>query len=151
MKKFALLLMFVFTLIGCEVNDDGQDSIQVLVEVTDADLPDFFEKGKVYQIDVTYLLPDACHTALGLQAVRGAAQGDESREIYVAGVASRPANETDCTLQDEDLAREGAFTLRIDEDEPYTFYLWTGLDENDENVYTEITVPVGETTTAGAE
>jgi hypothetical protein len=146
MKKIALLFMFTLLLAGCDIEDDGPGSEQVLVEVVDADLPEFFEKGKLYQIEVTYLLPDACHNGLGLQAVRGGSQGAVRRDIYVAGVASRPAGLEDCDLESEDLEKTDSFTLVVDEDQPFTFYLWTGVDANQENTYTKIVVPVGEAT-----
>ncbi len=146
MKKIALLFMFTLLLAGCDIEDDGPGSVQVLAEVVDADLPEFFEKGKLYQIKVTYLLPDACHTALGLQAIRGGSEGALRRDIYVAGVASYPTGLEDCTLESEDLEKMDSFTLRIDEDQPFTFYLWTGVDANKENTYTKIVVPVGEAT-----
>lgn len=142
MKKFILLFMCAFSFMSCDVEDDGPNFEQVLVEVVDHDLPEVFEQGKVYTINITYLLPDACHVGLGLQAVRGAFDGDARRDIYVAGVASRPIGQGECTLEDDDLEREEYFIIRADESRPYTFYLWTGLDENQESVYTEIEIPV---------
>lgn len=146
MKKVLFLLMSTLLLTGCEVEDDGPEIVQVLAEVIDADLPESFEQGKVYPIEITYLLPNACHTGLGVRAFTGGPGEVERRNIYVAGVASRPAGQEECSLTSEDLEVVDSFTLRIDDDEPYTFYLWTGVDENDENVYTQIVVPVGETT-----
>lgn len=134
--------MSAFTLMSCEIEDDGPDNVQVLAEVVDADLPEAFEVGKVYNIDVTYVLPDSCHDGLGLQAVRGALDGAARRDIYVAGVASKPAGEGECNEPDGNLQRESTFSLRIDEDETYTFYLWIGVDEEGESLYNEIEVPV---------
>ncbi len=150
MKKIALLLICSLVFASCDVEDDEPGQVQVLAEVVDADLPESFEQGKVYTIDVTYLLPDACHFSLGLQAVRGAFQGPARRDIYLAGVAARPAGEADCTEEDEDLEEVDSFALRIDENQPYTFYLWTGLDENEESVYTEVVVPVVDPTSSTA-
>ena len=142
MKKFALLFICALALVGCEIEDDGPGTEQVLVEVVDIDLPETLEQGKIYQLEVTYKLPNACHVALGVQVALGGFEPPKNREVYVGGVASRPAGNTQCTMQSENLLRKETFALRIIEDEPYTFYLWTGLDENQENVYTEIVVPV---------
>lgn len=137
-------MMSAFLLTGCEIEDDGPATEHVLAEVVDTDLPEFFELGKVYEIEITYLLPDACHSAAGLQAIRGGFDQEKRRDIYVAGVAVHPAGQTECNRQEDDLERVNSFLLRVDDDEPFTFYLWKGVDANDENIYTEVVVPVGE-------
>jgi hypothetical protein len=144
MKKFLFLFIAALSLTACDVDDDGPGTVQVLAEVTDADLPEFFEKDKLYDIKITYLLPDACHTGIGVQAMREGSGEAERRKIYVGGVASRPANQTTCNLEEDDLEVEGSFSMRVDSDQPYTFYLWTGVDVDGESVYDEVVVPVGE-------
>lgn len=149
MKKLILLFASSLVLVSCDVNDDGSRTMLTAAEVTDVDLPEFFEAGKTYDIDVTYLLPDACHTNAGINVHRGSTSNgeDEFRDIYITGVASYDANVTQCDEEAEEveLERESTFKLTIssDEDEPYTFYLWTGVDEDDENIYTTVVVPVG--------
>jgi len=149
MKKLILLFVSSLVLVSCDVDDDGPRTMLTAAEVTDVDLPEFFEAGKTYDIDVTYLLPDACHTAAGINAQRGTnSNGEEEfRDIYITGVASYDANLTECDkeAEEDELDRESTFKMTIasDEDEPYTFYLWTGVDEDDENIYTTVVVPVG--------
>lgn len=144
MKKLLFLLLSTIILTGCNIEDDGPRINYQLAKVTAADLPEEFEKGKVYEIDITYLLPSACHTAAGIEAKRGDIAGEGRRKIYVAGVASFDANITECDEEeDEDeLLEESSFSLRIDEDDPYTFYLWTSYNDNLESVYTTVEVPV---------
>ena len=150
MKKLILLFVSSLILVSCDVDDDGPKTMSVFADVTDVELPEFFESGKTYDIDVTYLLPSACHTAAGIQAQRGTNSNgeDEFRDIYITGVATYDANLTECGKEAEEgeLDRESTFEMTIgaDEDEPYTFYLWTGVDEDDKNIYTEVIVPVGE-------
>ena len=136
--------MAAFSLTACEIEDDGPGVVQVLAEVTDADLPESFEEGELYELKFTYLLPDACHTGIGLHARRGTTEA-ERRNIYVAGVASRPADQTTCNIEEDDLEVEGSFPIRIDDDQPFTFYLWTGVDVDGKDIYTQVVVPVGET------
>lgn len=142
MKKIAFLVICTLMVAGCNIEDEGPGFIQVYAEVSGADLPESFERGKVYDIEVTYLLPNACHVGLGLYANRGGFEGSSRRDIYVAGVASGPATEAECTEEEEELEIEDSFSIRIDENEPFTFYLWEGVDENQKNVYTRIVVPV---------
>lgn len=144
MKKFALLFVAILTLSSCSIDDDGPRIAYQFAEVTGENLPEFFEKGKTYKVDITYLLPTACHTAAGLEVKRGNNSGDQRRDIYVVGIGSFDANQTECNREDDDLEKEASFSILIDEDEPYTFYLWSGVDENMENEYTVVEVPVQE-------
>lgn len=147
MKKFILLFVSSIILLSCDVDDDGPRIRFVAAEVTAADLPEFFEAGDSYEIDVSYLLPSACHTAGGIDARREGFTGDEFRNIYITGIASYDANITVCDEDEEDeLEREDSFKINIgnNEDESYTFYLWKGLDEDGENIFTEVVVPIGD-------
>ncbi len=142
MKKIALLLFAVIALTGCSIEDDGPRYSHQFSEVTETTLPASFEKGKTYKIDVTYLLPSGCHTEAGLEVQRGNTQGDQRRDIYVVGMSRHDANQTVCNRENDDPEREGSFSILIDEDEPYTFYLWSGVDDNMESQYTVVEVPV---------
>ena len=143
MKKLSLLLICALAFVGCDVEDDETYRSFQRSEVTDTNLPEYFEEGEIFQVDVSYLLPSACHLPAGLEVNRGAGTGDERRDIYITGVSSYESDMTECDEEEEDLSAEGSFRLRIDEDEPFTFYLWTGVDEDDEFQYTIIEVPVG--------
>lgn len=143
MKKLVLLF-FASSLIltSCSIENDGPRIAAEFAEVTEIELPDFFERGKTYEIEVTYLLPSACHTAAGLEASRGSVEGSGRRDIYVAGVATYDQNVVTCNRQSDDLEKTAKFSIGIDEEEPYTFYLWTGLDSDLESEFTIIEVPV---------
>lgn len=144
MKKLFLLMMATMVLMSCDVEDDGPRTSYDLAEVTATNLPEEFELGKTYEIEVTYLLPSACHLAAGLEARRGDAFGEGRRKIFVAGVASYDANVTNCDEEadEEDLLKKEKFSIRIDEEDDYTFYLWTSYNSNLESQYDTIPVPV---------
>lgn len=142
MKKIALFIMAALLFTSCSIEDDGPRINYEFSEVTNADLPEFFEKGKTYTIDVLYLLPSACHNPAGLEVKRGNSSGAQRRDIYVVGISSYDANQTECNRENEDPEKEGSFSIFIDEDEPYTFYLWSGVDDNMESQYTVVEVPV---------
>ena len=150
MKKLILLFVSALVLVSCNTDDDGPRTLLVAAEVTNIDVPEFFEAGKTYDIDVTYLLPNACHAAAGIKAQRESnSNGEEEyRKIYITGVSSYDANLTECDKEVEEDALKMQSTFKIsfaaDEDKPYTFYLWAGLDENDESIFTEVVVPVGD-------
>ena len=127
---------------SCSLDDDGPVYEQKLAEIIEADLPESFVRGNVYSIDVVYLLPDACHNPLGINANREGDSGEARRKIYVAGVVSREKGATGCNQTSEDLEVESSFSIRIDETDPYTFYLWTGVDSQGKAVYSAVEVPV---------
>ncbi len=153
MKKLVLLLGCVFLFSSCEVEDDSPRFISYYSEVSDIDLPAYFEENEQYEIEVTYLLPTECHNPVGLEVSRGGTTGENYRKIYVVGVSSLDASLDECTEEGTDIPATASFLLTIDRDEPFTFYLWEGVDENDENIFTEVEVPVGEPepTEGGAE
>lgn len=141
MKKLSLAFLAAFTLLSCDT-DDGPRTSFVYAEIIEANFPEFFENGEVYEIDITYLLPSDCHSPAGLQIQRGGLEGDKRRDIYVAGVASFDPDLTNCDREVDSLEAKKSFLITIQEDEPYTFYLWTGVDDTNENIYTLIEVPV---------
>lgn len=147
MKKIAFLLVSVLALGSCSVDDDSSNLGYELAVVQEADFPEFFEMGEVYNIDVTYTLPSACHNSLipnSLDVRRGSTSGDLRREIYVMAWTSYDPELTDCNAQEDDLDKTESFRILIDEDEDYTFHLWTGSDNDGKAIYTEVTVPVGQ-------
>lgn len=150
MRKLAFLFVTMLLFASCSIEDDGPQIQYEFAEVLSADLPETFEIGKTYQIEVTYLLPSACHAPAGLEGKRGGISGEERRDIYIAGVASYDAALTQCDEEEEEeeMIEEGTFSLTIDEDEPYTFYLWVGVDNQGASEYTVIEVPVTDPSTS---
>lgn len=142
MKKLILFFAFAVSLTACSLEDDGPVYEQKLAKVVETDLPTSFIRGNTYKIDVVYMLPDACHSPLGVTANRAGLSGDERRKIYVAGVTTREVGATSCDQQSEDLEVESSFSIIVDEAETYTFYLWQGVDAKGEGVYTVVEVPV---------
>lgn len=144
MKKLSLLLVLAVVMGSCSVDDDGPVMRQVLAEVVSADLPASFTEGKTYEIEVKYKLPSACHSPLGIQVERKGQTGEERYQVYIAGVAQYDARLDECTEESDDLEADSTFKIKIeDEDEDYTFYLWTGVDDEGESIFTEVEVPIG--------
>ncbi len=141
MKK--LIVLFVGSLLfwSCDI-DEGENTQAQYAVVSAIDLPEFFELGEIYEIEVTYLLPSGCHSAAGIDAHR-MNELAEQWDIFVAGVSTYDANAGECTRANTNPERTGMFTLRVDEDITYIFHLWTGTDINNQPVYTIVEVPVG--------
>ncbi|MFZ0490749.1 MAG: hypothetical protein WAM00_10930 [Salegentibacter sp.] len=146
MKKIVFLFVCSLVMMSCSVEADGPNLGYDLAVVKELDLPEYFEMGKIYDIEVTFTLPSACHNALtpsSLDVRRGGNTGDLRRQIYVAAVTSYDADQSECNVEEEDLDKTQTFRLLVDEEEDFTFHLWTGVDEDGKSVYTEVTVPVG--------
>ena len=142
MKKFILLFVCALSLASCSLDDDVPVHDQKLAKLTEVNLPEFFVKDSTYKIDVVYVLPDGCHIPVGITAHRGAQAGEGRSDIYLAGVVSKEIGTTTCSEPAQDLEIEDDFSIRIDVTDPYTFYLYTGLDSEGKPTYTIVQVPV---------
>lgn len=144
MKKLGLLLLSVITLNSCSIESDEVPNISYeIAEITKNDLPDQFELGKSYSVNIEYSLPTECHNFAYLDARREGNLGAERRNIYVTAISST-INSANC---DEETAGETgvtSFSILIDEKEEFKFYFWKGLDATDQPIYEEVIVPVFE-------
>lgn len=142
MKKLILLFLGISLLTACSLDDDGGIVTQY-ARVTSVDFPPYFEEGESYDLEVTYLLPTACHNAVGIDVFRIASSGENKREIYIAGVTNFSPGAGDCSRSNPDPVRKEKFTLLIDETQPYNFYLYQGQNANNQAEYSRVTVRVG--------
>ncbi|MDT0685466.1 hypothetical protein [Autumnicola psychrophila] len=148
MKKFALLLISVLTFVSCDTDDDGPNVNYELAEITDHNLPEFIEPGEDYDIDITYELPDACHTFAGFD--QGGAEDEDDEDIfvyYIHAITSYDPNLAECDeegeLTETKTAREN---FNVSSDSQYTtiqFKLLTGVSSTNEREYITVDVPVG--------
>ncbi|MDT0675320.1 hypothetical protein [Autumnicola musiva] len=148
MKKLSLLLILALTLVSCN-DDDGENIDFGFAEITGEDLPEYFELTEEYEINVTYELPDACHTFYGFTGSNFEDEDDETIYVYeiVANTSYNP-NETECEEEDTDLSE----TKTLDEDfklpaafsyETVRFKFLTGVSSSNEAEFMTVDVPVG--------
>lgn len=142
MKKlfFTLLVLVFFT--SCSIEEDEPIRLRGYAPVTSVNLPEYFTLGETYELEVSYERKNVCHTPGGLSVTRGGMSGEERRKIYVAGITIYSKADNTCEKGEETLIETGVFTITIDEEEPFTFYLWIGTDTNGENLYDIVEVPV---------
>ena len=143
MKRLIFVFMTLVMISSCSVDDDSSNTAFELAKITGNDLPDNFVLGETYTIKVNYILPSQCNSFSGIDARRGGQANSERRDIYV-GVVTNLNESTNC--DSNILGEQGVsnFSITIDETEDYTFYFWTGLDDSNQPVYSETTVPVQE-------
>lgn len=140
MKRIVLILACISTLTGCSIDDDGASLSLSLAEITDAQMPDYFETGEVYNFPISYMPASGCEEFYGFDVNREI--NGNVRDIYVFAVTARYLDRIDC---DEATERERTLKDIIitgNDNTEYNFHFWIG-EENDEAKYLNITVPVG--------
>lgn len=134
-KPISLLLCVVFFgLSSCKLEDDRVNFRFVPLQILSADLPESFELNETYEIRVTYLRPSACIFFEGFDITK---EGVTTRNVVAIGT---DFYDEVCTLATEEL--EASFNFICLYDEPYLFRFWTGEDENGNQQYIEVEVPV---------
>ncbi|MBC2839423.1 hypothetical protein [Robiginitalea sp. SC105] len=139
MKKFTLIF-FLFTglagLVSCSSNDDGPETTFEQLVITEAGLPASFNLGELYEIPITYELPDGCTQFFTLNV------GSPTQNIReVVAIGSR-TDSGGCTQA----VSEGTETLifQVLFNQTYTFRFWQGDDANGNPQFLEVEVPVVE-------
>ncbi|MCX2681210.1 hypothetical protein OOZ15_14755 [Galbibacter sp. EGI 63066] len=145
MKKFFVLIMCSLTLLSfnsCSIDDDDAANFHYeTLEITDAVFPEFFEYGKVYNIEFSYVRPTSCHVYSGFDFNHTNTDSTMTERTIFA--ISTVLEESDCeTLTDTEGVDSFDFEVRYRD--TYTFKFYTGDDENGEKQYLTYEVPVQE-------
>ncbi len=136
MRHFITLFLVAFLMVGCNNDDDDNyhDYYLEYIGVKSADLPDEFIYGRTYRINVTLELPNSCYYHYG--------QYDyfyegTTRLIY-------PIAHVDDNVACAEIITESTFSIPVQalQSEPYIFKFYQGEDENGQDMYLTIEVPV---------
>jgi len=134
-KSLSVLLCFLaLSLSSCKLEDDRLNFRFVPLQIVSAELPNSFELNETYQIYVTYIRPSACVVYDGFDITDA---GRTTRNVVAIG---SEFYDEPCTQAIEEI--ETYFNFIVLYDEPYLFRFWTGQDENGNDLYLEIEVPV---------
>ncbi|SHH08032.1 hypothetical protein [Flagellimonas flava] len=139
MKKAMVLLMLLGVaglFSGCEL-DDGQNFHFTTLSIVDVTLPESFELNKTYDIEVTYVRPDACTFFEGFEVTR---TGQTDRDVVVIG--SVFTDEQACAQVIQEVS--ATFEFQVIYSGEYHFRFFSGRDTNDNANFLEFTVPVVE-------
>ncbi|WP_428743444.1 hypothetical protein [Tenacibaculum sp.] len=132
MKKILILFLSVFTFYSC-LDDDGPTYKYEYLTIDSAITPESFTYGEVDTIKIKYTLPNSCYAFDGLYYQKV----DTTR--IVAGVAI-VALDVACT--EEERQEEYAFPVKATQEEDYVFKFWKGKNDDGEDVYEEVVIPV---------
>jgi len=137
MKKFKYLLIMIVALtvfVSCSDDDDYHDYHLEYVATKSADVPDEFIYGQTYRINVTIELPNSCYFYYNQYEYF---YEGTSRLIYPIahvddGVPCTP-NITETTF---------SIPVQVLQEEPYIFKFYQGEDEDGQDIFLTIEVPV---------
>ena len=131
----ALALVLLLPLGACSNNDDGPETTFEKLVITGVEMPPSFQVGELYNIPITFELPDGCTQFETFQIVT---LSETEREIVAIGARKDTGA---CTLQITEATETLIFQVLFDQ--TYTFKFWQGDDANGDPQYLEIVVPIG--------
>ncbi|MEJ6791665.1 MAG: hypothetical protein QNK89_02720 [Lacinutrix sp.] len=135
MKKLLVLLISL-TILSCSTNDDSLETYQEAMPVESVTLPEEFIVNEDYEVTLTYLRPTTCHAFNDILLQKHNNQGN----VYVIGTVFQ--SNGDCTELNSEL--EVSFNFKATQIGTYTFKFWQGENDNGEEIYSTVEVPVVE-------
>ena len=133
MKK-ALILLVGLILFSCSSNDDSLYNYQDPMPIELVDLPEEFILNEEYEITITYLKPTTCHV---FNDILYQEDNNISTVIVIGTVFHNNGNCTDLNTE-----FEANFNFTANNIGSHIFKFWKGLDDNGEDIYLIVEVPV---------
>lgn len=137
MKRLIILSLTLILFVSCSISDNGSSydgySLDVL-PIESVDIPDTFTLGETYPITVHYFTPSTCYSFKEFYYLKN----NNERTVAVINYVADNPNCTD--LQDE--LTEATFNFVVTSNGSYVFKFWQGTDENGDDQYLTIEVPV---------
>jgi len=132
LRKIFFVIFAVVFMVSCS-DDDSNDYHYELLAIEDAVVPEQFEYGGIYNISVSYIVPDDCY-------VNNDILYEYDNNARNVAVISLVAESSDCeTIEVE---KELIFQVQALQPSPYLFRFWQGEDDNGEPIYLTVEVPV---------
>ena len=135
MKKIILLIATIFLFYAC-LNDDNSDYVNYgyeLLPIDEYTTPTSFTYGEKDTIKIKYTLKNDCYIFDHIYY-----EYDDSTRI----VAVQTVVDLDKTCNDEAIQYEYDMIITAIQQEDYIFKFWKGEDNNGENIFEEVVVPV---------
>ncbi|MBQ4822088.1 hypothetical protein J8M14_18580 [Aquimarina sp. MMG016] len=134
--KIILALLITICFSGCSLDDDSDINFTYqLVPVESVDIPDQFTRGETVKITTSYFRPSTCHSFSGYEYDR---LGNE-RTVAVVNVVVETGSCED--LGQTELV-EASLNFFVGSEDSYVFRFWQGRNDQGENQFLTIEVPV---------
>lgn len=142
MKKLFILCLALFMFSSCSEDDKLREFYFEIVPIETVTIPETVVSGQTINIGYTYLRSSTCHLFNDLYFTR---EGNERTIAVVNTVFENAGNGAPCQeLNEEIITRFFEFQVTNFPGSIYTFRFWQGKDENNEDIYLIIDVPVVE-------
>ncbi|RZS99192.1 hypothetical protein [Aquimarina brevivitae] len=133
---FLLLLFVMLGVSSCFDDDaDGTRFYYELIPIEAVDIPNQFVSGETYTITTSYYRPSTCHSFSGYDYNR---IGNE-RTVSVVNVVVDRMN---CEDIEPTRFTEASFDFFVGDESAYVFRFWNGRNDEGENEFITIEVPV---------
>jgi len=144
MKKIALLLLAAFALNSCSTDDSQPEVHYELIPITRCQMPYRMTSGETYELRMIYRMPTTCHSYKGIYFE---GEGDTKTVAIQTVVYQRSDCQTiDYTSSAQPVPEPQISNYEFKATAPpgsvYTFKIWTGKNEQGEDTYYDVTVPV---------
>ncbi len=135
MKKLIVVLLGIFTLYSCDLDDT--ENVLITYEtmpVETISMPDTLQVNQEYNFDINYTRPTSCHSFEGYNYKK---EGNERRIAVINKIVNNASN-----CEDIDEMVTEMFTFKAQDTGTYTFKFWRGRDADGEAMYIVKEVPV---------
>lgn len=137
MKKLILISFLVCSVFSCSIKDDNSfNFFYETLPIESVDMPAEFHFGNTHAITMTYLRPSGCHIFNDFYYL------SELNQRTIAIITTVFPDDTCETFENEEV--EVTLNFQVNSTEPYVFRFWQGEDENGNDVYYVVEVPVVE-------
>jgi len=139
MKKVLLLGIIITSVLSCSLDNSTEEEFFFeILPIESVTLPSEMRYQESYTINYTYFKPSTCHIFNDLYYL---SEGN-FRTIAVINTVLNEVNNVVCQPLTDEL-EERSFTFFCSNNSgSYVFKFWKGKDENGEDVYTFVEVPI---------
>jgi hypothetical protein len=134
MKKLFALCVLVMSLMSCSLGgDDSTNFYYEILPIDSVDIPDEFTLGETYQISISYYRPSGCYIFNDFYY-------ESHLNQRTIAVINTVYTDLSCTQAMELMTV--SFNFKVNNNGSYVFKFWQGEDENGNDLYYIIEVPV---------
>ena len=135
MKKIALLLVLMTTLVGCSLDNGNNDTYTFSVlPVESYTLPETFKLGEKYTIKLKYQKPTSCHIYQGIYYAKDL----NTRTI---GVQAAVLDKQVCGTEVPPVS-EASFDFQVTATGSYIFKFYKGKGADDKDIFEDVEIQV---------
>jgi hypothetical protein len=141
MKKIILLFIVAFALNSCTTEDNTQHVTYELLPIQSCQMPYEFVYGQTYELQMFFKKPTSCHFYKGIYFEK------QEGNTRIVAIQSGVVESNSCVPYDDNTNELLTTTstkcnFKVTGHENYIFKFWTGKNEQGENTYYEVEVPV---------